>query len=98
MTTKEVVDNLQYKIFGGEGEFSNNFSLEYSEYGGYAEAVALYIISDKVHIKVDLWNSENDERKYDYDTDIAEDLEVYILRQIENCEKSFKKLRLILNK
>jgi len=71
---KQIVDNLNYKIWGEDADYEENF--QYSFSFQYATSWESILFQDNV-----LWHSENDEREWLKENNDYEDLEKFYIKQ-----------------
>lgn len=88
---QEQVKEIQEEIFSK----SNDIILSYTEHG-YVKSVKLHFYLSDLVIDVDLWNDQDDSRKFNEEDNDYEDFKVFIRRKVEECIESFKELRFIL--
>lgn len=72
--------------------YGNKYFLRYSE-EGYTQAVTLVLLVSDMRIEVDLWNSENEERKWIEKINDYESFETLLVRKIKDSIKGFKGLQ-----
>lgn len=102
-TAQEVVEVLNEKLHGVDGEYEDNFMNFFTyETNGMYEAITLRIYFNNFQIKLNLWNSEADEREFYEELNEYEPLEDYIVRIYDSCVDKLqevsgsKKISLIL--
>ena len=88
---EEVVDNLNTRLWGMNGDKNLNHCFSYTK-SGYIEAISLDLNFDYSHIEIQLWNNESDDRKFNEKTNKYEDLEEFIIKKFKNIIKDLKKL------
>lgn len=84
---KTVVDNLNKKLWGEYGENEQNSCSAFSF--TYSTTIQFIGFDDET-----LWDSNDEERSFDYDKDDYEDLEKFVVKKF--CEKGNKYL--VINK
>ena len=92
-----VVDNLNEKLWGINGDKNLNHCFSYIK-SGYIEAISLDLNFDDYHIEIQMWNNDNDDRLFSEETQQYEDLEEFIVKKYKNIVKEMKKLNKSLKK
>lgn len=87
---QEIVKELGDKIVN-----NGSFFLEYSEIG-YVESVKLHLYDNDMVIKVNLWDSDNEQRRYIEEINEYEDFEIFLKRKTNECLSMFLELKQIL--
>ena len=88
---EEVVDNLNTRLWGMSGDENSNHVFIYTK-AGYIEDISLSLNFETYNVKIDLWNDENDDRKFNEKTQQYEDLEKFIVKKYKNIIKEMTKI------
>jgi hypothetical protein len=88
---EEVVDNLNTRLWGMNGDENSNHVFIYTK-AGYIEDISLSLNFETYNVKIDLWNDENDDRKFNEKTQQYEDLEKFIVKKYKNIIKEMTKI------
>jgi len=92
-TIEEVVDNLNEKLYGEDAQHEHNFSHGFSSvHASYWNAITLNLNYEDYDVKIQMWNSENDSRKFNEKTNEYEDLEKHIIQKYKNVLKDMSKI------
>jgi hypothetical protein len=94
---KEVVDNLNTKLWGMNGDENSSHVFIYTK-AGYIEDISLKLQFENYSIEINLWNDDNDDRIFNEKTQQYEDLEKFIVKKYKNIIKEMKKLNKSLKK
>jgi hypothetical protein len=94
---EEVVDNLNTRLWGMNGDENSNHVFIYTKVG-YIENILLNLNFDYYSIKINLWNDDNDDREFNEKPQQYEDLEEFIVKKYKNITKEMKKLNKSLKK
>ena len=86
-----VVDNLNEKLWGINGNQNLNHYFSYTK-AGYIEGISLDLNFDDYHIEIQMWNDNNDDRKIDDRKGDYEDLEKFIVKKYKNIIKDMTKI------
>lgn len=92
-TIQQQVDDIQNKLYGDKHDYENYF-LEYATIGS-VESVSIVILENDAQLRISLWNSENEERRWVECIDDYEPFEVFLKRRIK---ESIKSLKIMLNR
>lgn len=88
---EEVVDNLNTRLWGMNGDKNLNHCFSYTK-SGYIEAISLDLNFDDYHIEIQMWNDENDDRKFIEKINEYEDLEKFIIKKYKNIIQDMTKI------
>ena len=88
---EEVVDNLNTRLWGMNGDKNLNHCFSYIK-SGYIEAISLDLNFDYYSIKINLWNDDNDDREFNEKPQQYEDLEKFIVKKYKNILKDMSKI------
>lgn len=94
---EEVVDNLNTRLWGMNGNENTDHVFVYTK-AGYIESISLNLNFDNHSIEINLWNDDNDDRLFSEETQQYEDLEEFIVKKYKNIVKEMKKLNKSLKK
>lgn len=83
-TTKEIVNDLNYKLWGEKGE-NNSYCVFIYKDATVWEEISFYDALSGLEML--LWGSENDDREYREETNDYEPLEDYVLREFNKKVK-----------
>ena len=94
---EEVVDNLNTRLWGMNGDENSSHVFIYTK-AGFIENISLNLNFDNHSIEINLWNDDNDDRLFSEETQQYEDLEEFIVKKYKNIVKEMKKLNKSLKK
>ena len=94
---KEIVDNLNTRLWGMNGDENTNHVFIYTK-AGYIESISLNLKFNNYSVNINLWNDENDDRLFNEKTNEYEDLEEFIVKKYKSITKEMKKLNKDLKK
>lgn len=94
---EEVVDSLNTRLWGMNGDENPNHVFIYTK-AGYIESISLILSFDNHSIIIDLWNDDNDDREFSEKINEYEDLEKFIVKKYKSIVKEMKKLNKSLKK
>lgn len=83
---EEIVDNLNWELWGSLGEDNVNHCFCYTKLG-FTQAISLHLNYDNFSIKINLWNDENEDRKFLENKNEYEDLQKFILKKYSKVIK-----------
>ncbi len=88
---EEVVDNLNTRLWGMNGDENSSHVFIYTK-AGFIENISLNLNFDNHSIEINLWNEDNDDRKFSEKTNQYEDLEKFIVKKYKNILKDMSKI------
>lgn len=86
----KIVDNLNEKLWGINGDQNLNHYFSYTK-SGYIEGISLDLNFETYSINISLWNDENDDRTF-IEGKGYEDLEKFIVKKYKNILKDMSKI------
>lgn len=86
---EDIVDSLNQKLYENEDNFSHAFN---SIHSGYINAISLSLTFEDYSVEINLWDSENDSRKFNEKTNEYEDLEKHAIQKYKNVLKDMSKI------
>lgn len=90
---EEVVDNLNERLYGENAQNEHNFSHGFSSvHASYWNAITFNLTYEDYDVEIQMWNSENDSRKFNEKTQEYEDLEKHIIQKYKNVLKDMSKI------
>jgi hypothetical protein len=87
----EVVDNLNEKLWGINGDKNLNHCFSYTK-AGYIEGISLNLNFETYSINISLWNDNDDDRKFIEKKNDYEDLEKHLIQKYKNVLKDMSKI------
>ena len=94
---EEVIDNLNTRLWGMNGDENNNHVFIYKKLG-FIECISLKLRYENYSVTIDLWDDGNDDRLFNEKTNEYEDLEEFIVKKYKSITKEMKKLNKDLKK
>ena len=88
---EEVVDNLNTRLWGMNGDENSSHVFIYTK-AGFIENISLNLKFETYSININLWNDDNDDRKFSEKTNQYEDLEKFIVKKYKNILKDMSKI------
>jgi hypothetical protein len=88
---EEVVDNLNTRLWGMNGDENSSHVFIYTK-AGYIEDISLDLNFNDYRIEIQMWNDNNDDRKIDDRKGDYEDLEKFIVKKYKNIIKEMTKI------
>ena len=90
---EEVVDNLNERLMGIEGQNEDNYSHSFSAiHGSCWSGIMLNLNYEDYDIEIKLWDTEHDSRKFNETANEYEDLEKHLIQKYKNVLKDMSKI------
>lgn len=86
-----VVDNLNEKLWGINGDKNPNHCFSYTK-SGYIEGISSNLNFETYSINISLWNDNDDDRKFIEKKNDYEDLEKFIIKKYKNIIQDMTKI------
>jgi hypothetical protein len=83
---EEVVDNLNNRLWGMNSDENSSHVFIYTK-AGFIETISLNLVFETHSVGINLWNDDNDDRKFSEKTNQYEDLEKFIVKKYKNIIK-----------
>ena len=87
----QTVNNLNEKLYGVNGTDNLNHVFIYTQ-SGYVESISLSLCFEDYYIKINLWDDQNESRKFNEKTQEYESLEKHIIQKYKNVIKDMSKI------
>ena len=94
---EEVVDNLNTRLWGMNGDENTSHVFIYTK-AGFVENISLSLGFENHSVTIDLWNDDNDDRIFSEKNNEYEDLEKFIVKKYKSIVKEMKQLNKSLKK
>jgi hypothetical protein len=90
-TVQEVVESLNDRLWGIDGDQNTDHHFSYTE-AGYIKGISLNLNFDDYSLGISLWNNENDDRFFIEEKNEYENLEKHLIQKYKNILKDMSKI------